>query len=128
MYAGSHAYASNQYNTVAVDSGVASADAHGLIRMLMAGAIERAGAARVALINKDAELAGRKIGATAAIVSELRSCLDHTNGGQIATQLDELYDYMLRRLMHANRHRDQEALLEVMDLMSQIHSAWNEMH
>ncbi|ORE88643.1 flagellar protein [Oceanococcus atlanticus] len=127
MYAGSHAYASNQYNTVAVDSGVASADAHGLIRMLMAGAIERAGAARVALINKDAELAGRKIGATAAIVSELRGCLDHTNGGPIATQLDALYDYALRRLMHANRHRDQDALLEVMDLMSQLHSAWVDM-
>ncbi len=127
MYAGSHAYASNQYNAVAVDSGVASADAHGLIRMLMAGAIERAGAARVALINRDTELAGRKIGATAAIVSELRSCLDHTNGGAIANQLDALYDYALRRLMHANRHRDQDALLEVMDLMSQIHSAWSEM-
>ncbi len=128
MFASSHAYASNQYNAVAVDSGVASADAHGLIRMLLAGAIERAGAARVALINKNTELAGRKVGATAAIVSELRSCLDHTNGGQISSQLDALYDYVLRRLMHANRHRDQDALLEVMDLLSQIHSAWTQMN
>lgn len=127
MFASSHAYASNQYNAVAVDSGVASADAHGLIRMLLAGAIERAGAARVALINKNSELAGQKVGATAAIVSELRNCLDHTNGGQLSTQLDALYDYMLRRLMQANRHRDQDALLEVMDLLSQIHSAWTQM-
>ena len=127
MFAGSHAYASNQYQNVAVDTGVASADPHGLIRMLLSGAIERVGAARIAMINKNNELACNKIGASSAIVAELSSCLDHSQGGEIAAQLDQLYDYVQRRLMHANRERDQEALLEVMDLLSQIHNAWVEM-
>ena len=127
MFAGSHAYASNQYQNVALDTGVASADPHGLVRMLLAGAIERTGAARVAMINKNNELACNKIGSVSAIVAELRSCLDHSQGGAIAEQLDQLYDYMQRRLMHANRNRDQDALLEVMDLISQIHNAWIEM-
>ena len=127
MFAGSHAYASNQYQNVALDTGVATADPHGLIRMLLAGAIERVGAARVAMINKNNEAACHKIGAASAIIAELRGCLDHSQGGEIAAQLDQLYDYMGRRLLHANRHRDQDALLEVMDLISQIHNAWVDM-
>ncbi len=127
MYASSHAYASNQYQNVAVDTGVAAADPHGLIRMLLAGAIERTGAARVALINQNKNLARDKIGATQAILAELRSCLDHARGGPLATQLDDLYEYAQRRLIHANRQQDQDALIEVMDLISQIHSAWIDM-
>ena len=127
MFAGSQAYAANQYQNVAVDSGVAAADSHGLIRLLLAGCIERAAAARIALMNSNTELAGKKIGAAAAIVAELRSCLDHSQGGPIAAELERLYEYVQRRLLHANRGRDQDALLEVMDLMSQIHNAWIEM-
>lgn len=127
MYAGSHAYASNQYQNVALDSGVSGADPRGLIRLLLAGAIERIAAARVALMNSNTALAGNKIGNAAAIVNELRSSLDHQQGGDIAASLDSLYDYILRRLLHANRHRDQDALLEAMDLVSQVHNAWIEM-
>ena len=78
-------------------------------------------------MNSNTELAGKKIGAAAAIVAELRSCLDHSQGGPIAAELERLYEYVQRRLLHANRGRDQDALLEVMDLMSQIHNAWIEM-
>lgn len=125
MYAGSYAYASNQYQNVSATSGVDAADSHGLIRLLLSTAIDRIAAARIAFMNGNAQVGGQRIGQAAAIVTELRSSLDHEQGGDIAGKLDSLYDYMQRRLMHANRRRDQEALLEVMDLISEIHTAWN---
>ena len=124
MYAS--AYASNTYQTVATDTGVAAANPHGLISMLLSGAIDRAGSARVALMNNDYPQAANKIGAAGAIVAELRSSLDHEQGGELAGQMESLYDYVQRRLLHANRHQDQDALLECMDLLAQLYSAWLE--
>ncbi len=124
MYAATNAYASSAYQNVATSSGVAAADPHGLVSLLLGGAIERAGAARVALMNADYAQAASKIGAAGVIVAELRSCLDHDQGGELAGELENLYDYVQRRLLHANRRRDQEALLECMDLLSQIYAAW----
>ncbi len=124
MYAATNANASNTYQSVATSSGVAAADPHGLISLLLGGAIERAGAARMALMNADYRLAADKIGAAGMIVAELRSALDHEQGGELAAEMENLYDYVQRRLLHANRRRDQEALLECMDLLSQIYAAW----
>ncbi len=126
MYAASQSYASSTYSNVAIDTGVASADAHGLITMLLDGAINRAGAARVALDKQDYVTAAQKLGDVGAIVAELRACLDHEQGGELATNLERLYDYIQRRLLHANRHRDPAVVLEVMELLAQVHSAWLE--
>lgn len=124
MYAGSHQFASAQYQDVAVSSGVHAADAHGLIRMLLAAAIDRIAAAKIASRNGDAAMAGQRIGQAVAMVTELRSCLDHQQGGDIAADLDRLYDYLQRRLTEANRRQDGNILQESMDLLAQIHEAW----
>ena len=41
-----------------------------------------------------------------------------------AKNLNELYDYVTRRLLHVNAHNDLEALEEIQGLMSEIRSAW----
>jgi flagellar protein FliS len=38
--------------------------------------------------------------------------------------LNELYDYVTRRLLHVNAHNDLEALDEIQGLMTEIRSAW----
>jgi len=38
--------------------------------------------------------------------------------------LNDLYNYVTRRLIFANAHNDMEALKEVQHLMSEIRSAW----
>lgn len=58
------------------------------------------------------------------ILNGLRASLDLEAGGNLAQNLYALYDYMARRLLHANINNDGAALDEVLGLLNEIHSAW----
>ena len=58
------------------------------------------------------------------IVLGLQNALDFEEGGEIATNLNELYSYVVRRLFHVNAHNDIDALLEIHGLMEEIRQAW----
>jgi flagellar protein FliS len=55
----------------------------------------------------------------------LRSSLDMNAGGEIARNLEDLYDYMERRLTAANVESSVEMLDEVASLLKQIKEAWD---
>ena len=48
-----------------------------------------------------------------------------SNGGEIAQNLDDLYDYMQRQLVVANADNDASIIDEVMGLLREIQEAWN---
>ncbi len=58
------------------------------------------------------------------ILNGLRASLNLEEGGNLAQNLYALYDYMARRLLHANLNNDSAALDEVLNLLSEIHGAW----
>ena len=62
-----------------------------------------------------------------AILSELRANLDMEAGGDIAVNLDRLYDYHLRRLFECNLRKDEAPLIEVEGLVRTLRDAWAEM-
>ena len=62
-----------------------------------------------------------------AILSELRANLDMEAGGDIATNLDRLYDYHIRRLFECNMRKDEAPLIEVEGLVRTLRDAWAEM-
>ncbi|MBT8124078.1 MAG: flagellar export chaperone FliS, partial [Gammaproteobacteria bacterium] len=62
-----------------------------------------------------------------AILDGLRSSLNIVDGGEIAQNLDDLYDYMQRRLVVANADDDASIINEVMGLLREIQEAWNTM-
>jgi flagellar protein FliS len=62
-----------------------------------------------------------------AILAELRANLDFASGGEIATNLDRLYDYHLRRLHEANMRKDESAVAEVEGLVRTLRDGWAEM-
>ncbi len=62
-----------------------------------------------------------------AILSELRANLDMEAGGDIAANLDRLYDYHLRRLIECNLRKDEAPLIEVEGLVRTLRDAWAEM-
>jgi flagellar secretion chaperone FliS len=112
------------YQNAATHGGVAASDPHGLIVMLMDGALERIATARGCMQRGDVTEKARLLNRTVSIVAELRGSLDLSAGGQIATNLSELYDYMNRRLMAALANNQLEPLDEVSKLLSDIRSAW----
>ena len=64
------------------------------------------------------------INAVVDIVEGLQASLDHEQGGELAGNLEALYDYMQRRLFRANSDNDTDALREVGDLIATLRSAW----
>lgn len=104
---------------------------YGIARLLMDGALERIEAAREHLLEGDA--AGQsQLQSAVMIISELRADLDLPRGGAIAANLDDLYDYMCRRLGAwlpgaADLQNGIAALDEVSHLLDALQSAWNYM-
>ena len=112
------------YQSVATHGGVAAADPHRLIVMLMDGALERIAAARGAMGNGSQEAKARLIHRAVAIFDELRASLNFEAGGEIAANLGTLYEYCGRQLMKANLDNRVEPLEEVANLLREVRSAW----
>lgn len=112
------------YQSVATHGGVAAADPHQLIVMLMDGALERIARARGCIENGSLGEKNELISSACSIVDELRCSLDLKAGGPIAANLDDLYDYMCRQLVNANLTNRVEKLDEVAHLLGEIRSAW----
>ena len=116
--------AAASYGDVMVESGVSEADQTQLIQMLLDGLIESLTFAK-GHINRKA-IAEKSLHITRAtrIVLGLQSALDYEKGGDIAKNLNELYGYVTRRLIHINVNNDIEALREIRGLIAQIREAW----
>ncbi|WP_299730438.1 flagellar export chaperone FliS [uncultured Endozoicomonas sp.] len=58
------------------------------------------------------------------ILTVLEQSLDHEKGGELAENLQSLYQYSMKRLMEANASNDVAMIDEVSDLMGQIQEGW----
>jgi flagellar protein FliS len=68
-------------------------------------------------------LKGNKLSRAIAIINGLRDCLD-LEQGEIATNLDELYEYMAEKLFQANYTSDQATISEVKSLLQNVREVW----
>lgn len=112
------------YSSTAAHGGVAAADPHKLVVMLMDGAIERIRAAQGCIARGQMAEKTQLIHRAVAIIGELHASLDLSAGGKIAANLSELYDYMTRRLLTATIENNVEMLEEVGKLLHEIRGAW----
>lgn len=117
--------AMQQYQTVNTQAQAAAADPHRLIQMLMEGGLTRLAQARGAMERGQTALKGELIGKAIGIVGGLRQGLDLDKGGEIARNLDSLYDYMVRRLMEANVQNDPAILEEIAALLREVKDGWD---
>lgn len=114
----------NAYQQVRSHGGVESADPHGLITLLMDGALERLVTARGHMQRGEIGPKGEVIGRVIEIIGGLRDALDPAVETPLVGQLDALYDYMSRRLLHANLRNDVAALDEVSALLQKVRNSW----
>ena len=113
------------YGDVGVGAAVSTASPHQLIVLLFEGASQAIVVARAGIEAGDIPKKGAAITkAIDIILNGLRASLNLEEGGDLAQNLYALYDYMARRLLHANLHNDKSALDEVLKLLNEIHGAW----
>lgn len=116
----------NAYARVGVESGILSASPHQRIVMLFDGYQTSIRLARLHLQAGNIAEKGHAITKAINIVSQgLRASLDHEQGGEIAEQLDQLYDYIVRLLLRANLNNDEAALITAAELLENIAIAWS---
>lgn len=83
-----------------------------LLLMLFDGAIRFVKAGIQGIEEQDIEKTNMFLGKTQAIIHELIASLDFNY--EISNQLLPIYEYMIRQLINANIHKDQEAASEVL--------------
>jgi len=115
----------NSYSDYGYNSEIEYADPHRLIQMLFEGALKRISFAKGAMQRKQIVEKGKFISQTIEIVGGLRASLDVENGGDIALNLESLYDYISRRLVTANLKNSEDILDEVAGLLMDVKIAWD---
>ena len=93
--------------------------------MLLEGGLTRLAQARGAMEREDIALKGELISKAIGIVGGLRQALDMEKGGEIAENLDRLYEYMTTRLMEANLKNDPTIVEEVSELLREVKTGWD---
>lgn len=66
----------------------------------------------------------RKMQMALDIISELRCSLNFEKGGQIAKNLDAIYNYLTRRLIMGDTQKDLTAFDEVIRILGELKDAW----
>ena len=77
--------------------------------------------------EKDYEAKQKKLNKALDIIYELLSTLNVKEGGQIATNLQSLYLYIIRRINDGSFKLDIAALEEVISLLDNINESWRQL-
>ena len=67
----------------------------------------------------------RSISKAIGIIGGLREGLNIEQGGEVAANLDSLYEYMTARLIEANVQNEVEPLDEVANLLRNVKTGWD---
>jgi flagellar protein FliS len=117
--------AMKQYQSVNTQAQAVDASPHRLIQMLMEGGLTRIAQARGAMERQQTAMKGELIGKAIGIIGGLRASLDLQQGGELAANLDSLYQYMVSRLLEANVKNDAAQLDEVAGLLRDVKTGWD---
>ena len=120
--------AANAYQRINVETSMHTIDQHQLVSLLYEGVLSSIAAARGALARGDVLTKCNSVSKAVRIIEEgLMTALDREAGGELAQNLEALYDYSLRRLILANARNDDAMLQEVARLIAPIAQGWKDM-
>lgn len=122
---GSAQSGASAYAKIGLETGVTAANPHQLIVMLFDGALAALGTAQQCMKERNIPGKGQAISKAITIVdSGLRASLNKDVGGEIAQNLDALYEYISSRMLLANLNNDPALLDEATRLLRDLKGAW----
>jgi len=104
---------------------VEQADPHTLISLIMQHILGNLAGAKGAIDRKEIENKNKMLGKVVGLIGELQNSLDMEKGGEISTNLYDLYAYMISQVNKANMKNVTEPLTEVIALITEIKSGWD---
>lgn len=127
MFAAYSPRAANAYQRINVETSMHTIDQHQLVSLLYEGVLTSIATARGAMARGDVLGKINNISKAIRIIEEgLSTALDREDGGELAQNLGDLYDYCLHRLILANARNDDAMMQEVMRLIEPVAQGWNE--
>lgn len=108
------------------ESAVTQAEPVKLVEMMYEGGVRFILRAKRAIAGGDAEDAHNNILRAYAIIAELMATLDFEQGGEIATRLEQCYEFMLHLLKEADIRKDAALLDQVLKLLEPMLDTWRE--
>ncbi|MGR3292463.1 MAG: flagellar export chaperone FliS, partial [Candidatus Scalindua sp.] len=96
----------------------------GLVLMLYDRAIVLLNKAKNEISEKQLEAKGYSLDKATDIVFELLTTLDKDKGGEIASSLANLYNFVLREIADANADLNTKALDNAIKILSELRESW----
>ncbi len=117
----------NTYKAVAVETAIPHGDPHRLVEMMFDSVLTSVAAARAALARGDIQTKSKHIGSAIRVLNDgLVSSLNFEAGGDIAVDMNRLYDFCNMRLTTGNARNDDAALADVVHVLEPIAQAWKQ--
>jgi len=105
---------------------VITADPKRLVLMCYEEAIKNLKIARAKYLSRDYEEKAEALIKAQEIITALNSALDFEKGGEIASNLHALYNYMAHHLMEADLKRNIKGMDHIISMLVELKSAWEE--
>ncbi|MBU4011390.1 MAG: flagellar export chaperone FliS, partial [Proteobacteria bacterium] len=105
---------------------VITSDPGKLILMCYEGAIDQLKIAKEKYREKDYASKCKALQKAMNFIDELLCSLNFEKGGDVAKNLSDIYKYMNRRILLADINKDISGIDEVIGLLSELVSAWEE--
>ena len=127
MYTPVSTRSANTYKTVGLETSVAAANPHQLVSLLFEALLQALASAKGSIQSSDYPAKGRSISRAVRILEEgLKAGLDAERGGELASNLRNLYDFCILRITEANLKHDVIILDEVIRLIHPVSEGWNQ--
>lgn len=114
----------DSYRNVKAYGNLADASPYQVIQLMLDALLSRIAEATGHIERGEVAAKGEKIGKALGIIEGLLLGLDKERGGDIALNLERLYDYASRTLLKANLENRVDLLKEVSSLLREIKLGW----
>ena len=113
------------YRKIGAYGNLAEASPYQVVQVMLDAVLCRINEASGHIERGEVAQKGEKIGKALAIIEALMLGLDKDRGGDLAENLERLYDYASRTLLKANLENRPDLLKEVVSLLREIKLGWD---